>query len=98
MPPLQSLASARKDVALDMAESTSGDDIIIEGVVDKISFAGPEALYFVSIAEGATLQVHVHRPTADLLGQTGQSVRLRLSEAELLPYDDRGRLIGPAPS
>ena len=85
-----------EDVALDVAEDAAGNDIIIEGVVDKISFAGPEAMYFVSIAGGASLQVQVHRPTADLLGQTGQSVRLRLSDASLLAYDDRGRLIGPA--
>ena len=87
-----------EDVVLDVAEDAGGDDIIIEGVVDKISFAGPEALYFVSTAEGATLQVQVHHPTADLLGQTGQSVRLRLSAAELLPYDSRGQLIGAAAS
>ena len=55
-------------------------------------------MYFVSTAEDATLQVQVHRPTADLLGQTGQSVRLRLTGAELLPYDGRGQLIGAAPS
>ncbi|MGH1479182.1 MAG: ABC transporter ATP-binding protein [Geminicoccales bacterium] len=87
-----------EDVALDVTEDAGGDDIIIEGVVDKISFAGPEALYFVSTAEGATLQVQVHRPTADLLGQTGQPVRLRLTGAELLPYDDQGQLIGAATS
>ena len=75
-----------------------GDDFVIEGVVNKISFAGPEALYFVSTTEGASVQVQVHRPTADLLGRTGEPVRLRLSEADLLPYDNRGQLIGAAPS
>ena len=87
-----------EDVALDMTENVGGDDIVIEGVVDKISFAGPEALYFVSTAGGATLQVQVHRPTADLLGRTGQSVRLRLTGTELLPYDGQGHLIGAATS
>ena len=85
-----------EDVALDMAEDAGEEDVIIEGVVDKISFAGPEALYFVSTAEGTPLQVQVHRPTADMLGQTGQSVRLRLTGAELLPYNGQGRLIGTA--
>ncbi len=87
-----------EDVMLDVTEGAGGDDVVIEGVVDKISFAGPEALYFVSTAEGATLQVQVHRPTADLLGRSGQPVHLRLSEADLLAYDERGKLIGAAPS
>jgi len=77
----------------DVALETGDDGIPLDGTVSKISFAGREALYFVTTEAGTTLQVQVHRPTADLLERVGRPVRLRLAEAHLLPYDDDRRLI-----
>jgi ABC-type Fe3+/spermidine/putrescine transport system ATPase subunit len=87
-----------EDVVLAGDAEAGGDDIEIGGTVTKISFAGSEAIQFVTTADGATLAVQVHRPTAALLESTGRTVRLRLSQAHLLPYDDRGRLIAEPPS
>jgi ABC-type sugar transport system ATPase subunit len=81
-----------EDVALETGDDP-GEGIPIDGTVSKISFAGREALYFVATEDGATLQVQVHRPTAALLERVGRPVRLRLTEAHLLPYDESGRLI-----
>jgi iron(III) transport system ATP-binding protein len=82
-----------EDVVLEIDGAAAGDGLALEGTVAKISFAGREALYFVSTASGATFRVQVHRPTAALLARGGQSVRLRLPYADLLPYDDKGQLI-----
>jgi iron(III) transport system ATP-binding protein len=82
-----------EDVALDIADGPDEGTFTIEGTVEKISFAGREALYFVTAADSATFRVQVHRPTAALLARTGQPIRLRLPYADLLPYDDAGRLV-----
>jgi hypothetical protein len=38
----------------------------------------------------------VHRPTAALLERAGHPVRLWLPYADLLPYDEAGRLVAGA--
>jgi iron(III) transport system ATP-binding protein len=82
-----------EDVTLDLAGDRDDNAFAIEGQVEKISFAGREALYFVRTADGAAFRVQVHRPTAALLERAGHPVRLRLPYADVLPYDDAGRLI-----
>jgi iron(III) transport system ATP-binding protein len=82
-----------EDVALEIDGATAGDGLALAGVVAKISFAGREALYFVTTESGATFRVQVHRPTAALLARASQPVRLRLPYAHLLPYDEDGQLI-----
>jgi iron(III) transport system ATP-binding protein len=82
-----------EDVALDLGGPDGGEAFGVEGTVEKISFAGREALHFVTTESGAKFQVQVHRPTAALLARTGQPIRLRLPYAALLPYDDAGRLV-----
>jgi ABC-type sugar transport system ATPase subunit len=84
------------DVILEADDHDADDGIHIEGTVDKVSFAGREAVYFVTSQDGGAFQVQMHRPTATLLESTGRAVRLRLSEAHLLPYDDQGWLIADA--
>jgi iron(III) transport system ATP-binding protein len=84
-----------EDVIIE-ANHAGDDGIRIDGTVDKVSFAGREAVYFVTTADGTAFQVQMHRPTAALLASTGRPVHLRLSEAHLLPYDDQERLIADA--
>jgi iron(III) transport system ATP-binding protein len=85
-----------EDVVLEADGAEGDDDFAIEGTIAKISFAGREALYFVTTAQGEPFQVQVHRPTPALLGRAGQPVRLRLPDAHLLPYDEVGRLVAEA--
>jgi iron(III) transport system ATP-binding protein len=86
-----------EDVVLETDDGAGRGGIALEGAVSKISFAGREAVYFVTTDGGTIFRVQVHRPTAALLGCTGRRVHLRVAEAHLLPYDDRGRLIGDPP-
>ena len=70
-----------------MADHVPGDALALDGVVDKVSFAGREAFYRVRLNEGPQVLAHVHRPERRLLEQTGARVRLILPIAHLHFFD-----------
>jgi len=73
------LAGADGDVA--------GNALVLEGVVDKVAFAGREAFYRVQLDEGAQVQAHVQRPEPRSLERPGARVRLNLPLARLHWFD-----------
>ena len=70
-----------------MSDDVPGDALALDGVVDKVSFAGREAFYRVRLNEGAQVLAHVHRPERRLLEQTGARMRLILPIAHLHFFD-----------
>ena len=64
-----------------------GDSLALDGIVDKVTFAGREAFYRVRLDEGPQILAHVHRPDRALLEQAGARVRLMLPVAQLHLFD-----------
>ena len=65
----------------------AGNALVLEGVVDKVAFAGREAFYRVQLDEGAQVQAHVQRPEPRSLERPGARVRLNLPLARLHWFD-----------
>ena len=65
------------------SDEVPGNALALDGVVDKVTFAGREAFYRVRLTEGPQVLAHVHRPERRLLEQTGARVRLILPLAHL---------------
>ena len=93
------LAIRLEDMSLAATEDTVPDDALaLDGVVDKVSFAGREAFYRVRLDAGPQIQAHVHRPDRRLLEQSGARLRLVLPLARLHMFDPAtGRRIEAAP-
>jgi TOBE domain len=73
------------------------DALVLDGAVDKVSFAGREAFYRVRLDAGSQMQVHVHRPQRHLMEQAGSRLRLLLPLARLHLFDSAtGRRIEAA--
>ena len=92
------LAIRLEDMTLDQASSdVPADALALEGIVDKVTFAGREAFYRVRLDEGPQILAHVHRPERRLLEQTGARVRLILPLAHVHVFDPAtGQRIGAA--
>jgi len=90
------LAIRLEDMTLVAAtEAVPDDALALDGVVDKISFAGREAFYRVRLDAGPQIQAHVHRPERHLLEHSGARLRLILPLARLHMFDPAtGRRIG----
>jgi iron(III) transport system ATP-binding protein len=74
-----------------------GNALALDGVVDKVSFAGREAFYRVRLDAGPQIQAHVHRPDRQLLERAGTRLRLILPLARLHMFDPAtGRCIEAA--
>jgi ABC-type Fe3+/spermidine/putrescine transport system ATPase subunit len=69
------------------ADPVPGNALALDGVVDKVSFAGREAFYRVRLNAGPQLQAHVHRPERHLLERAGAPLRLILPLARLHMFD-----------
>jgi len=79
------------------ATGVPSDALALDGVVDKVSFAGREAFYRVRLDAGPQIQAHVHRPERHLLERSGAQLRLILPLARLHMFDPAtGRRIGDA--
>jgi iron(III) transport system ATP-binding protein len=70
-----------------MSDDVPDDALALDGVVDKVTFAGREAFYRVRLNAGPQILAHVHRPERRLLEQTGARVRLMLPLAHLHWFD-----------
>ena len=68
-------------------EDVPTDALALDGVVDKVTFAGREAFYRVRLHEGPQVMAHVHRPERRLLEQAGARMRLILPIAHLHFFD-----------
>ncbi len=68
-------------------DAVPGDALALDGVVDKVSFAGREAFYRVCLDAGPQIQAHVHRPERERLEQAGARLRLILPLARLHLFD-----------
>jgi iron(III) transport system ATP-binding protein len=92
------LAIRLEDMTLTGPDTAARSDaLLLEGTVDKVSFAGREAFYRVRLAGGTELSAHVHRPERDALAQPGARVAFALPLARLHAFDPAtGRRIDAA--
>jgi sn-glycerol 3-phosphate transport system ATP-binding protein len=63
------------------------DALALDGVVDKVTFAGREAFYRVQLQDGPQVLAHVHRPEHRQLEQAGARVRLIMPLAHVHWFD-----------
>ena len=59
----------------------------VSATIEKVSFTGREAEYFVRVPDDIVLAVHVTRPTETLVAAAGASVTLALPFSSLLFFD-----------
>jgi hypothetical protein len=67
--------------------AASPDALVVEGAVEKVSFAGREAFYRLRLDSGAELAAHVHRPERRTLASPGARLALALPVARLHLFD-----------
>jgi ABC-type Fe3+/spermidine/putrescine transport system ATPase subunit len=86
-----------EDVMLTDASTVDDAALVLDGIVEKVSFVGREALYRVRTADGLALAAHVHRPQQHLLENEGAALRLRIPVDRLHLFEPTtGRRIEPA--
>ena len=81
------LAIRLEDMMLTDPGDAPADTLALDGVVDRVTFAGREAFYRLRLDEGAQILAHVHRPERRLLEQVGARLRLVLPLARLHLFD-----------
>jgi ABC-type Fe3+/spermidine/putrescine transport system ATPase subunit len=74
-------------IVADATEDAPPDAMALDGVVDKVTFAGREAFYRVRLDDGPQVLAHVHRPERQSLQQVGARVRLVLPRSRLHFFD-----------
>ena len=86
-----------EDVMLADPEMQADDALFLDGTVEKVSFAGREALYRVRTVDGPAVTVHIHRPQQHLLEREGAALRLRIPLDRLHLFElGTGKRIDPA--
>ena len=86
-----------EDVMLAEPDASSDGALILDGTVEKVSFAGREALYRVRTGDGLAVTAHIHRPQQHLLEKEGAALRLRVPVDRLHLFEPAGgKRIDPA--
>ncbi len=86
-----------EDVMLAEPAASADGALILDGTVEKVSFAGREALYRVRTADGIAVTAHIHRPQQHLLEKEGAALRLRIPLDRLHLFEPAsGQRIDPA--
>ncbi|HMR32008.1 MAG TPA: ABC transporter ATP-binding protein [Geminicoccaceae bacterium] len=86
-----------EDVMLAEPDASSDGALILDGTVEKVSFAGREALYRIRTGGGLAVTAHIHRPQQHLLEKEGAALRLRVPVDRLHLFEPAGgKRIGPA--
>jgi ABC-type Fe3+/spermidine/putrescine transport system ATPase subunit len=81
------LAIRPDDVVLSARGEDTGDAISIEGIVDKVTYAGREAFYRLNGGERLRILVHVSRPDPGQLAAIGERLRVEVPLARLHAFD-----------
>jgi hypothetical protein len=81
------LAMRPEDVILSGRGEDAGDSISIEGAVDKVTYAGREAFYRLTGADGLRIRAHVSRPDQGQLAAVGTRMGIALPLARLHAFD-----------
>ena len=81
------LAMRPEDVILAGRGEEAGDAISIEGAVDKVTYAGREAFYRLTGADGLQILAHVSRPDQGRLASVGERLFMALPLARLHAFD-----------
>jgi len=84
------LAMRPEDVILSGRRGEAGEAIEIEGTVDKVTYAGREAFYRLTCADGSRLLAHVSRPDQGRLASVGDRLPMALPLARLHAFDPAG--------
>ena len=81
------LAIRLEDMTVVDPSDAPADALLLDGVVDKVTYAGREAFYRVRLDAGPQIDAHVHRPGRRALEQPGARLRLALPLARLHWFD-----------
>src|SRR5438132_4274625 len=80
-----------------VSDDVPSDALTLDGVVDKVTFAGREAFYRVRLEKGPQILAHVQRPERRLLQRTGARMRFMRALPHLHLFDPAsGRRLGAA--
>ncbi|MBM3596699.1 MAG: ABC transporter ATP-binding protein [Alphaproteobacteria bacterium] len=63
------------------------DAISLDGVIDRVTFAGREAFYRIGCGDGLAILAHVHRPSERRLAAAGDTIRVALPISRLHAFD-----------
>jgi iron(III) transport system ATP-binding protein len=92
------LAIRLEDMTVVESSDAPADALVLDGAIDKVTYAGREAFYRVRLDGGAQIAAHVHRPGRRALEQPGARLRLTLPLRRLHWFDPAtGRRIEVAP-
>jgi iron(III) transport system ATP-binding protein len=81
------LAMRPEDVILSSTGDDAGEAIPLDGAVDKVTYAGREAFYRLTCAEGLRILAHVSRPDQGRLAAVGERLAMALPLARLHAFD-----------
>jgi putative spermidine/putrescine transport system ATP-binding protein len=81
------LAMRPEDVILSGAGEDAGEAIPLGGAVDKVTYAGREAFYRLTCADGVRILAHVSRPDQGRLAAVGERLAMALPLARLHAFD-----------
>jgi iron(III) transport system ATP-binding protein len=81
------LAMRPEDVILSAGEKDAGEGIPLDGAVDKVTYAGREAFYRLTCADGVRILAHVSRPDQGRLAAVGERLALALPLVRLHAFD-----------
>ncbi len=88
------LAIRLEDMTVVESSDAPADALVLDGAIDKVTYAGREAYYRVRLDAGAQIAAHVHRPGRRVLEQPGARLRLALPLRRLHWFDPKsGRRI-----
>ena len=81
------LAIRPDDVELSVQRSDNREAMAIDGIVDKVTYAGREAFYRLNDGHGLRLLAHVARPDPDRLAAIGDRLHIQIPLARLHAFD-----------
>ena len=87
-----SLCIRPEDVALE-GEVIAGDALTMPATIDKMTYAGSQAFYRMSLAGGLRMLAHVYRPDPAKLRAPGETLSIALPLSRLHVFDANGRRI-----
>ena len=88
------LAIRLEDMTVVESSDAPADALLLDGAVDKVTYAGREAFYRVRLDAGPLITAHVQRPGRRVLEQPGARLRLALPLRRLHWFDPKsGRRI-----
>ena len=81
------LAVRPEDVALSTSQNGSADAFAVDGIVEKVTYAGREAFYRMRGAGNSRILAHVYRPEPKPLADVGERLCAALPLARLHAFD-----------